>query len=746
MPRRNLPQWLLVPLAGMLVYLNSFWGVFLFDDEPGIVHNPFLRQLWPITGQVRNAQRPVLNLSLAVNYALGGLNVWGYHLFNMAVHVLAGLTLFGVVRRTLEREPFRSTWGRSAPWPAVVLALIWVVHPLQTQSVTYLIQRSESMMGLFYLLTLYGLIHGADSAHPRRWYAASVGACVLGMGSKEVMLTAPGMVWLYDRVFLAGSFAAALRQRWGFYVGLAATCLIPLIAGGVIGALNPHPAGQTAVGFGVVGLTPWAYALTQPGVILHYLKLALWPHPLCLDYWWPIAQDLRTVVLPGIVLLVLLVGTLWAFRRRPWLGFLGAWFFMILAPTSSFIPIRDIAFEHRMYLPLAAVLMLAVVGGWSAARLAFDRLAVPGRLRQALGGGMALGVVAALGVGTVKRNETYGSRIAMWSDVIVQRPQNPRAQSDLGLALFDAGSIDEAVIRYSQALRIDPDYAKAHTNLGNALVRLGRLEEALAHHREAVRLAPDYPEVRNNLGMALAQAGRTEEAVAEFLEALRLNPDYPSARINLGNVLTRQGEVEEALGHYQEALRIEPDSPEAYVGLGNALLRLGREDEAIAHYTRAIQIAPDSVPGHVNLGLVLTRRGRTDEARVHLQEALRLAPEDPQAQSLMGNLLAAQGQLEEAIQHYTAALRSRPDYPEVHSNLGIALARQQRYAEAVVHFREAVSGTPQDAGAHYNLALALDRLGRIDEAIAEYEAVLRIYPQHAEARQRLSAAAAKRGG
>src|SRR6266478_10167003 len=180
--------------AGVAVYYNSFAGVFLLDDHWRILDNLQIRQLWPPWHALAHNSRPLVQVSLAVNYALGGLNVWGYHAFNLAVHLLGGLVLFGIVRRMLQSERPRARYGASACWLALAVAAIWLVHPLQTESVTYLIQRAESLMGLFYLLTLYCGIRGVQSPRPGAWFLGAVVACGLGMGSKEVMVTAPIMM------------------------------------------------------------------------------------------------------------------------------------------------------------------------------------------------------------------------------------------------------------------------------------------------------------------------------------------------------------------------------------------------------------------------------------------------------------------------------------------------------------------------------------------------------------------------
>ncbi len=362
-------------VAAVLAYHNSFSGPFIFDDV-GISQNPTIRQLWPIWkplcppnhGETVTG-RPLLNLSFAANYAVNGLNVWGYHVANLAIHVLAALLLFGILRRTfllpggadipvcLMNQDSR---GRHKIFLALAIALLWAIHPLQTESVTYIVQRAESLVALFYLLTLYCFIRGATSGRGRFWYAAAVLACLLGMASKEVMVSAPLMVLLYDRAFLAGSFREAWRRRYGVYLALASTWVLlgwlVIVAGGRGGS----------AGFGA-GVGSWAYLCTQFGAIVHYLKLSVWPHPLLLDYGRETVPITLEIVPDAILVVLLGLTTLVALWRWPKIGFLGAWFFAILAPTSSIVPVAtQVIAEHRMYLPLAAVVTAVSLGGYAA--------------------------------------------------------------------------------------------------------------------------------------------------------------------------------------------------------------------------------------------------------------------------------------------------------------------------------------------------------------------------------------------
>ncbi len=608
---------ILIAAATAAAYCNSLAGPLIFDDQTWIEKNPTIRHLWPI-GSVLfppNAEniggRPVVSLTLAINYALGGMDVGGYHAMNLAIHVLAAWLVFGVVRRTLILPRFGKRFASVAGPLALTTAILWAIHPLQTEAVTYIIQRTEALMGLFYLLTLYCFIRGAsvegsgirgrgagpDIHHssfitqhsPTLWYLASVLACLLGMATKEVMATAPVIVLLYDRTFLAGSFREAWRRRYGLYLALAATW-------GVVAALlfsTGFYGGTT--GFAVEKFTWSSYLLTQSGVLVHYLRLVFWPTGLCFDYGWPPAKTVGEIVLPGMVVLSLLGLTLWALVKRPAWGFLGAWFFVILAPSSSLVPITDAAFEHRMYLSLAGLAAGLVMGGW----MILDRLARAGKISrlasQSIGVVLAMLVGAALGVLTFERNEDYRSDLSIWENTVAKAPDNERVRNNLGYALATRGEIEEAVAEYHRSLQINPNYDRAHYNLGVALLGRRETDEAIAHFQKALQINPSYAEALNNLGLILADRGLLDEAIARFQTALEIDPSYAETHNNLANAMAILGRFDEAIPHYQKALEIDRDHESIRQNLGLAAAQREEMRKTLAEKRELLRARPDDL-------------------------------------------------------------------------------------------------------------------------------------------------------
>jgi tetratricopeptide (TPR) repeat protein len=668
--------------AAFAAYCRTFAVPFVFDDLPSIVDNPSIRHLGTAflpPGDSTVGGRPVLNASLAINYAVSGLDVWSYHAVNLAIHGLAGLALFGILRRTL---PLRL--GRSATMVAFCAALIWVLHPLLTESVTYVIQRGESLMGLFFLLTLYCLIRGAESATgaAKAWYVLCVSSCLLGMGTKEVMVSAPIIALLFDRTFLSGSFMEAWRRRRWVYAGLAVTwLLLPFLV------FSTHDRNGSA-GFGH-GVTPVSYALTQFPAVVHYLRLSFWPYPLVFDYGSALAPASPWAGACILFVAALVAATLWALARRPSLGFLGAAFFAILAPSSSVVPVvTETMAEHRMYLPLAAVVVLVVVSLHSWMR----RGALP----------LCLLIAAALFWVTWQRNGVYRSEKGLWEATVDALPSNERAQNNLGnmLALIP-GRLDEAVDHFREALRLEPGYADAHYNLGVSLYKIpGRANDAISEYEAALRLEPGRVEAHNNLGNALMSQGRTREAMVEFQEALRLDPAHAEAHYNMGNALSSLGRQQEAIAQYREALRTKPDHVEAHFNLGNALVAVGKPADAVGEYENAIRLRPGYADARYNLANALDSVGRTPEAIEQFGATLRLKPDFVEAHNYLGfDLEKNPDRLDEAVQHLQAALRLRPDYVDAHYNLGVALMAKGHVDAALSEFKEVIRLDPDNRAA-----------------------------------------------
>ena len=626
------PWALLVLVAAVvLAYANSLSAPFLFDDAGAVLGNPTIRDLTsfavlnpPADGSTTTA-RPLVNLSFALNYALGGEAVWGYHALNLAIHAAAALALFGLLRRTFSSAPLKHLSFNRDP-AALAAAALWALHPLQTETVVCIAQRTEALCGLFFLVTLYAFARATEPTSRERWWQSlSVAACLAGMASKEVMVSAPIVVLLYDRTFVAGTFAGALRLRRGYYAALAGTWLLLAFL-----VLQSSGARGASAGFGL-GVTPWTYLLTQADALVRYLRLTFWPHPLVLDYGTGVVSSLAAVWWQGLLVLASIGGTVWALVCRPVLGFVGAWFFLILAPSSSFVPlVTQTMAEHRMYLPLAALLALLVV--------------LAQRLPAAIARGFLFGLVLLRGAMTVARNHVYRDPLTIWSDNVAAYPTGARGHNNLALIFQQRGEADRANTHYATSLRLQAGYVSAHYNWGVALLEQNRVADAIVQLEAAVRLAPDHADAHLNLGNALVRAERAAAALPRYETSLRLRP-AADAHVNLAVALAALGRQRAADAQLEAALRLDPSFAPARLQLarnlsraGLALAQGGLLAEAVAPLTRATQIQPDLIEAHANLGNVLLLSGRPAEAIRAYEAALRLRPSDA---GLQENLAAA---------------------------------------------------------------------------------------------------------
>lgn len=585
--------------AGLIAYANSFSGAFVFDDIGGIVDNPHVRRLWPLIFTLQappdapSAGRPVIAYSLALNYFFGALNPWGYHLFSVVMHWINACLLCAILRRTFSIQRFSQKAKDASAGLALSITLVWLAHPLLTESVTYVSQRTELVVSFFILAALYCAIRAAFSARYKIWRATAVACCFLGTLSKEVMAAAPLIIFAYDAVFLSSSWRKALKPKPVFYTSLALTW-IPLAW---IIATNPRP--LTVSVDSARWLTPLDYARTQCGIILHYLRLAVWPNPLTLDYTnWPVSQT-WAAALPHLATIAGLIAvTLWALCRQPGLGFAGAWFFLILFPSSGVVPIvGELAAERRMYLPLAAVVALAVLAVWKAARYLLSGEV----LRRWAYRIMVAVCVIFFAQRSALRNKDYVTEVVLWQKTVAQQPESSFAHASLCAALLAEDREVPAFQECAQALALDPRRAEAHLNLGLLKSKQGQSEEAVAHYGEILRMNPRYVKAHANLGIELIKLNRLSEAEAQFAHVLKLEPTLAQGHYNLGNILAKQYRFSEAASRYEEALWLQPRLVEARNNLGNIFLLQGELDKAKQQYEQALQLNPQHLQARANL-------------------------------------------------------------------------------------------------------------------------------------------------
>ena len=724
-------------LAVVLCYANSLHAPLLMDDpQPGVT--------------LDYTTRPLVWASFDLNRALSGEDTWSFHVFNALVHLGAGFLLFGVLRRsTVHVAPELAAGPRDGL--AFVTTLLWLCHPLQTESVTYLSQRAESMAAFFYLAVLYGFLRSVSAARPGRWQALALVSLALGFATKETIATAPLVVLLFDALFLARGPRQALRLRKRFYGGVAVLALV-LFAIFIVPLLfSEH---KPTAGFKLAAFGPLEYARTEPGVLLHYLRLVFWPHPLCFDYGWPAAQELGDYLPQTLGIMALLAATVVLCFRRSWIGFSGACFFLILAPTSSIVPIQDPAYEHRMYLPLAAVLVVVVAGAWWLLR----RLSGAGWVAPLAAGAAAL----ALATVTIRRNRDYRSMVVLMEVTVATVPHHARARNNLGNALIAEDRTEEAIPVLYEALKLAPNEGFIYLNLGTAYLALKQFDRAIPLLQRAVEMVDDMHS-HQALGFAFFMKGDHAAAVPEFEKALEQDPGNAFLHCRLAGALGGLERSEEAVQHFQEALRIEPEIQEAHLQVSKLLVELGRASEALSHSLEALQIAPNSADELLQLGRTFRALGRLDDALTAFQEAILLDPEavEPCAEFAETVCTKADASLEQRREALSLARKAnemadpaRPGYAELCARaqalLDKSIADQavptpQDTSAAIARLEQALQENPADADAHIRLARTLGQARRAEEAVRHYEEALRLAPERQDAHINLAALLSEQG-
>lgn len=644
---------LLVAGAG----LAAWWEVptfgFKFDDSPAIELNvPLLEGDWwnaafsPPHQPLAN--RPVACLSLAACFSLFGLGTVGPHLGNLVLHLLNGMLLFLLARGTLRAPNLmaRIDAGGAARL-ALAIALVWVVHPLCTDSVAYATQRSTLLASLGLLGSLYATLRAHGAAAPGRWQALAVATMALGMASKEDLVAGPVLVLLYQRAFLLPDWAA-VRTQMRFLVAMASTWLVL----GFCVALGPvnHTVGWSTI----QGVTAGQWLLTQAGVVAHYARLALWPDVLRGAYSNAVVKELGPAVAPGLLVLALLALTAWCWLRRPalhWLGFLGAVFFLWLAPTSTVMPIvTELVAERRMYLPMLFLVVPVLAGGrWLLHRFA------PGAAAW-VGGVLTVALVAALAAQARSHAATYASQATFWKDAYAKRnpadrgPLAAQILTNLGSVLLEEKQDAKAFELFDSAVQCEFANHADRTNWATSLHLRGRTEEAIVELEKVARFAPWHADALGALGACLliqlekegkgAADPRFARAVEVLNKATELQPRRSVHWNSLGGAYARAGRTPEAIAAYQRAIQLPDGRIHPYLSLDDLLRKSGRGAEADAMWDQLLRERPEELDAHLFLASRAMDLQDWPAAQLRLRKALALQPDRRDVQDALREIEA----------------------------------------------------------------------------------------------------------
>ncbi len=681
LPRRgggagSSPWWVALLLAAITFAL--YWpvlhcGFVNYDDPDYVTANPRVQSglMWPnlswaFTTGVAGNWHPLTWLSLMLDVSLWGRTAAGFHFTNLLLHSLNACLLFGLLHRLT-----------GAIWRSAAVAALFAWHPVHVESVAWVAERKDVLSTFWGFLALWWYVLYAQTPLPglaaqgrapiapargRRglFYALSLVTFALGLLSKQMLVTWPGVMWLLDYWPLArfrpGRGWPLLREKLPFLalsvMASAATLLVQSQVGAVA-AVGQLPLGMR------LGNVLVSYA--------RYLGKLFWPTDLAIFYpfagYWPLVQ-----VSLAVGLLAGLTAWFWWWRQRQPYLLVGWWWFMgTLVPVIGLVQVGDQAMADRYtYIPSVGILMVFVWGAHALTR--GSRWLVGGAT-----GVVVAGLLACLPL-TRRQISCWQNSETLFQHALAVTQDNFVAHNNLGAALRSRGQIDAAIQQFQATLRIHADDASAHYNLGLAFLDQSRTNAALEQFQAAVRYQPEFADAHDSLGSALLQQGQPAAALREWTEAIRLQPGLAVAHFNLGTALMQQGQMEAASQQLQIAVQLQPNDPEAHNNLGIALNQMGQADAAMVQFQETLRLQPARAVTHYNLGILLIKQGQTAAAMAQLQAAIQVQPDYAEAHNNLGFLLAQGGRLDEAIQEFQTALHLRPDFAGAQNNLARALA------------------------------------------------------------------------
>ncbi len=719
----------------------------MFDDHPAIENNPFIKiSSLTIKDIARSLQgysrsRPVTSLTFALNYRLAGMNVGAYHVTNIIIHILTAYFLFLLVGGTLNIE--RPDIKASTRLIAFFSALLWMVNPVQTQSVTYIVQRMNSLSAMFFILACYSYLRFKISKGKQStaWFFLCLIFSLLSIGSKENALILPFVIFIYDRLFL-GDPAQPNRFKPVLLFGIACSILL------LIAAIFMHDNIFNVISstYKDKNFTIIERIMTEWRVVIYYISLIFFPDPsrLSLEHDYPVSHAILsppTTIICLAALACLLLFSFIAIKKHRFHAFAVLWFLLTLSIESSFIGLALI-YEHRLYLPSAMLAASIVLTLFTAVRNKKTSTVI------------LLLICIVFSYWTIKRNEVWHDRTKFWTDCVNKAPKLARPAYNLAQIYNHEGKIDKAEKLYQRALKNSKnriEFAWAYIGLGDLALKKGDLISAAKYLARSIDMEPNNPEAHMLMGKVMLKQGKPGIAEKYFRAAMSFNPNIKEIYNNLGKALSAQGKQTDAIAVLKTGIRLFPDYAEALSNLGNLLAETGKTREAEVCFRKAAALAPDNSEIRINISLLLAREGRFSEASQELKKVLQIDPENKKAQAMLrkinslmheydkeirnimsqisqkgksADLLTKSGIIhykyknkKEAERSFREALVLDPYYGQALFFLGVICTEEKRYNEAISYFQKSTADPDIRARAYYNIACIYSKKGETEKSL-----------------------------
>jgi tetratricopeptide (TPR) repeat protein len=722
----------LLAVAGSLLYANTLRGEFHLDDIPFIVKNPTIRDITNLAligkSILGEHARHVVFFSLALNYHLNKLDVFGYHIFNTIIHILTALGIWQFTRMLLSTPRFKAETPRdNRENIAFCAALLFLCHPANTQAIAYITQRFASMATMFYVGALAFYIKARlTPAISRAWpfYVLAAAAALGGMFSKEIVITLPLMLLIIDRTCLCPPAAAATAKSnpapanktpliliLAALLGLALIipCLFHFEVATIFKASMPSSSHEGDI------LTFRTFFLSQWRVMAVILRLLVLPVHQNLDYDFPMSTGLFTPIttFTSLLLLIGLAAGAWAAAKRRFIITLGIlWFFITYLP--EFYPRVHVIFEHKFYLTTIGIFIALSYALWQTPRL-------KDHARWIM---IALCII--LGIATVRRNAVWRTEQTLWEDIIRNSPDKYRANLNLGNVYQLQGEYDRSLPYYNKAITVMPYGYKAYNSRGVVYYMKGNADAAMADFNMAIRANPAYDDPYNNRGNLYRQRGEYQKAIDDYNRSIRISQFAPVAYKNRGDAYAKLNNVDNAVADYQSALKLDPKFRDAYNSLGNFLKDQKRFDDALGVFTAAIRNDPANRADYfVGRGNVYSGMNEPSRALEEFRQALQLRPSMTEPLFNTGVTYMSLGQLERSDEFYSLALQSNPKLAAAYNNRGEIRRRLGRRKDAIEDFLNADRLAPRMTMIRGNLIRAYLEDGQTANAVTAYNDTIR---------------------
>jgi len=705
---RNILSILIILSIAFLSYFNTFTNSFHFDDYTYILKNEGLKEYFQhpfsfsfILSNLHH--RSIVFATLFLNHSLDGFNVFGFHILNLTVHIITCLLIFLIAKEILSINLFLKTSDQSKIKLNIPLisALLFAVHPINTQAITYITGRTTSLAVCFYMASFLFFIKGIIQNLPCKilFYALSIVFLILGFGSKIIILTAPVMFIVYYLFFtpLKATFFKrffeckfiriiiqtiaitspfilifmsnhlnlkdihSFMDDWAFF-------LIHNMNRGFefLEILRPFLGKLIQIG-SMDNLGISIYLLTEFKVIVfYYIKMIFFPFNQNIDPDFPVAHgitDAGVALSLGVIVLCLFAG-IYFYKKNRLIAFGIFWFFITLLPTSSILPLRDTATEHRLYLPLAGFIMTIplylnqfIVRYKKSSFKQLTYFILPVFL-----------LIIVFSTLTVKRNFVWKDEKSLWSDAAEKSPRLSRPLNNLAEAYEKKAAYQKAIDSLKKAISLAPDDEYAHNNLGTVYGKLNQFDLAIKEYLHVLEVNDKFTEAHYNLGKSYEMKGMLDEAVQEYLKTIRQQHDFYQAYFNLASIYSKRKSYKEAISTYQEFLEYKPLYPAAYFELGKIYIKTKKTDMAFSYFSKALKLDSSYVPARIALGNIFMMRGSYDDAEEFFQQVLKLDPDNIAAHNNLGLIyLRYKNKPSQAVHYFQKSLKINPSQPDAKS-------------------------------------------------------------------------------